>query len=241
MSTLTRTLPLLLILAGTTPTTSPAQSREGMRRAEAARYLSDVHADVKRAYYDREFRGVDLELEYDSAKARLARAQSDQERFWAIDRYLHSLKDSHTYFVGLLRVGLGDFNLDFQFFGESAYVVGVDRGSYADSVGVRTGDEILEFDGQPLTRARADDVVKAFLSAHPIRPLQLKVRAPDRSVAHFSIQPDTAAIYRVKGKQLRRMLSMWRDSIEYSTSHAQATICGLRFLLAPAPVHARRS
>lgn len=224
MSKLTRTLPWLLVIASALPPAANAQTREGLQRARAERYLNDLHADLKRSYYDPSFRGVDIEAEYDSAKARLKRANTNQERYYAIERFLQSLDDSHTAFIGLNRVGLRDFNLDVQFFGPSAFVTGVDSASNAATVGLRAGDEILEFDGKELARESARSVLASFLTQDPIPALRLKVRAPDRSIAELVIQPDTAAIYRVKGKQLRRMLSLWRDSIELSTSHIQATI-----------------
>jgi C-terminal processing protease CtpA/Prc len=220
---------LLLTLASAPSSEALGQTREGESRALAARLLNDVHFDVKRSYYDKTFHGVDMEAAYDSARARLSRARSDQERFNAIDRYMNALNDSHTYFVAPRRIGLSDFNFGVRFQGSSLFVVSVDAESNAAAVGLRAGDEIVQFAGQAINRENAHEILLNFLGQHPIRPLDLTVRAPDQSISKLTIPADTAAIYQLKGKELRRKLSMWRDSAKLATSHVQATIADTVF------------
>lgn len=143
---------LLVALALFVPAAVTAQSREGVRRAVALSYLNDLHADLKRSYYDRNFRGIDVEAVYDSARARLDRATTDQERYRAIEQYLEPLDDSHTVFFAPRRIGLSDFGLSMRFYGDAAFIVGVDAATAADSAGLRLGDEVIGFDGKSLTR-----------------------------------------------------------------------------------------
>lgn len=216
-------LPLLLALL-LFPAPGSAQSREGVRRAAALGYLNDLHADVKRSYYDKTFRGHDIEAAYDSARARLDRAESDQERYHAIDLYLEPLNDSHTRFYAPRRIHVSDFGFGFRFYGNAAFVVGIDPSTSADSAGLRLGDQIERFDGKPITRENADQVLREFFASHPIRPLPLVVRAPNQSVSELMLTADTAAIYRIKGAAFRRLLSSYQDSLERATSHVQASI-----------------
>jgi hypothetical protein len=140
-----RSFPLLLLAAILLlPIAVAAQTRDGARRAESARYLNDLHADLKRSYYDKSFRGVDIEVAYDSARARLDRAMTDQERYRAIDRFLEPLNDSHTFFVAPRRIGLSDYSFGIRFYGDAAFIVRVDPATNADSVGLRLGDRTPE-------------------------------------------------------------------------------------------------
>jgi C-terminal processing protease CtpA/Prc len=181
-------------------------------------------------YYDPAFRGVDIEAARDSAQAEIKRADSDQERAHAIERYLMRFDDSHTFFVSPRRIRLSDFHLGLRFSGDAAFVVRVDEGSAASAAGLRAGDEIVTFNGQPLTRASYYRVVTDFLATHPIKPLDLTVRAVDRSQSQVSLIADTTEIYRIKGAAFRKLISQHRDSSKLATSHVQATIADSVFL-----------
>jgi carboxyl-terminal processing protease len=217
----------LLLLA---PLAAEAQTRRGLQAAAAARYLSDLNADLRRSYYDPNFRGVNLDAAYDSARAELKAASTDPERWRAIERYLERLDDSHTYFIAPWRLGLSDYHFGIRFHGAAAYVVSVDAGSSAETAGLRRGDHIVSFAGQSLSRDNYYRVVNDFLSSGEIRPLALTVRAPDRSTSQLTVTADTTEIYKMKGARFRQWLSQARDSAKIATSHVQATVADSIFV-----------
>jgi C-terminal processing protease CtpA/Prc len=206
------------------PSVSPAQTAEGLLIADARRYLSDLHADLKRSFYDRNFLGLNVDSLREVAEKEIRNAKSQQERYRAIDRFVAAFNDSHTFFVAPRRIGLGDYHFRIQFIADKAYVVGVDKESLAESAGVRLGDEVLLFDGKPLTRSTFYRIATEFLGSHPIRPLELKLKDSYNAYTDVTVPIDTMEIYRTTGARFRKMLAMYRDSSKLATSHLQATV-----------------
>jgi C-terminal processing protease CtpA/Prc len=212
------------------PSASPAQTPEVPLLPDPRRYLADLHADLKRSFYDRNLLGLNVDSMRAVADKEIANAQSDQERYRAIDRFLAPFNDSHTFFVAPRRIGLRDYHFRIRFIAEKPYVVGVDMGSLADSAGVRLGDEVLSFDGNPITRRTFHRVTSEFLGSHPIRPLKLKLKDRYNAHADVTVPIDTAEIYRTTGARFRKMLAMYRDSSELATSHLQASVADSIFV-----------
>ena len=139
------------------PSLSLAQGPDVPLLPDPRRYLADLHADLKRSFYDRNLLGLNVDSMRAVADKEIANAQSDQERYRAIDRFLAPFNDSHTFFVAPRRIGLRDYHFRIRFVADKPYVVGVDKGSLVDSAGVRLGDEVLLFDG-PTTKEGVDVV-----------------------------------------------------------------------------------
>ena len=227
---LRRVLAILIMLVGVRVALASAQSNEGVRILNSKRYLNEVHADLKRTYYDPTFKGLNPDSLKVVAEEQLKAAKSDQERFRAIERFLEPFSDSHTYFVAPRRISLSDYHMRIQFVAETPYIMGVDLGSSAETAGLRVGDQIALFDGKPLTRATYYQTVREFLGAHPIRPLALKLKGVDGGLSDVVVHADTAEIYRMGGARFRKLISATRDSAEFATSHVQATIADSIFV-----------
>lgn len=189
--------------------------------------LRDVESfakDLARHYFDSTYNGLNLDTLQNKARTELINATNYREGNRALERMAAAFNDSHTFFVKPWRIGLDDFHFGIRFIGEVPFVVHVDSLSQADSAGLRRGDEIVEFDGKPITRANYVDVVHDFFTSSPVRSLNLKVRAPDRSFSHIALNADTTAIDRLRGKQFRQFLSNYRDSTRIANAHVQASI-----------------
>lgn len=186
--------------------------------------LEYVYAELKRSYYDPDFRGQDMQAQYEHARLAIERAQTYQQRFQAVRNFLRQLDDSHTAFTAHGAVGLYDYGFNIRFYGDVPFVSAVDTWSFAETAGLRRGDEIVKFNGQTLTRADYVRVVSDFLAQHPIPTLDLEVRTPNRSVGRLVLRADTAALRRMPGRQYRRLLSSARDSAERASRHIQNSI-----------------
>lgn len=225
-----RKIPIVLLLLAAGTSIVHAQTRRGEAIAAAQRYLADVNADLRRSYYDPSFHGVNVEAAYDSAKRELKAARTDSQRFRAIEHFLEQFDDSHTFFVAPSRVGLSDYHFGIRFIGDVAYVMAVDVASHADSAGLRKGDQIVSFDGQPLKRESARHTIRDFLASDPIKPLPLQIRGADGSFSQVTLTADTMEIYKMKGSRFRKLLSLYRDSAELATSHVQAAVTDSIFI-----------
>ncbi|MGQ0813489.1 MAG: S41 family peptidase [Gemmatimonadota bacterium] len=195
--------------------------------------LKRIHAELKRSYYDPKLGGHDMESHYKAAEAEILRATSDQQRFRALSNFLLPLDDSHTYFAGGTPITLGDFGFSYRFYGEAAFVSAVNDWSAADSMGLRRGDEILKFAGQSLTRENQYRVLVDFLGQHPIATLDLDVRAPDRSISRIAITADTAALFKMSGRDYRELHVSARDSVKLASGHMTTSLQNRIFVWRP--------
>lgn len=221
----------LIILSQIISACASGQQYTDARSREAAlQSLDYIHTDLKRSYYDRELKGVDLEAGRVNARSEIERATTAQQRYAAIARYLDVLDDSHTFFIAPRSVTLWDYGFGVRFFGETPYVLALNAGSSADSLGLRTGDEIVSFNGEPLHRNNYTSVIRDFLARNPIPNLALSVRAPNRAMSELLLTADTMAIYRLSGDRFRRLLAQTRDSLELAASHVQVSIRDTVFL-----------
>jgi C-terminal processing protease CtpA/Prc len=186
--------------------------------------LRNLYTELKRSYYDPQFKGMDIDRLYNEAAREVKAATSDQQRHRAVSKFLDALDDSHTFYVAPANVGLDDFGFSFRFYGERAFVSTVNAWAHADTAGLRRGDEILLFAGQPLSRTNYLRVVSTFLGQHPIVDLRLKVRAPDQSLSDITVRADTAALRKLSGKQFRKVYSLALDSARSASRHVQSSI-----------------
>jgi hypothetical protein len=61
--------------------------------------LKAVRDDIKKNYYDPQFRGIDLEARTTFAEERIKQAKTNAEIFGVIAQFLLEFKDSHTLFT----------------------------------------------------------------------------------------------------------------------------------------------
>ncbi|HEY0673444.1 MAG TPA: S41 family peptidase [Longimicrobiales bacterium] len=221
---------LVILLSTILPTQLLAQTRKGMEIAQARRALGSAYASLKRGYYDPEFRGLNIDSLYEVAKDELAQAQTTQQRYRAIQRFMEPLDDSHTGFVVPWRVGLWDYHLGFRFFGDDAIVTKVDIGSHAETAGLRIGDQIVRFAGQELTRVNYARLIANFMASDPIAPLDLTVRGVDGSISTLSVTADTMELRRMRGSDFRRLYAHAQDSSRIARSHVQVSIADSVFV-----------
>jgi C-terminal processing protease CtpA/Prc len=186
--------------------------------------LRSLYPELKRSYYDPQFKGLDVDKLYAEATQEVKAATSEQERRRAIIKFLDAFDDSHTFFVGGTNVGLDDFGFSFRFYGDKPVVSAVNTWAPADSAGLRRGDEIVQFDGQKLNRENYIRIVTNFLGQHPIAHLNLQVRAPDRSMSDLSLRADTAALRKLSGKEFRKLYAAAMDSARNAERHIQSSI-----------------
>ena len=203
---------------------SSQRFRDAQDRAAVELALRNLYPELKRSYYDPQFKGLDIEKLYAEAMQQVKTATSEQERRRALSNFLDAFDDSHTFFVGGTNVGLDDFGFSFRFYGERPFVSVVNSWAHADSAGLRRGDEILLFDGKPLTRDNHIRVVTNFLGQHPIAELKLKVRAPDRSLSDLTLRADTAALRKLSGREFRKLYASALDSARNAGRHVQTGI-----------------
>jgi carboxyl-terminal processing protease len=114
--------------------------------------LGTIKGELKKNYYDPNFRGVNLEERFRLADEKLKAATSRGQLFGIIAQALIDFNDSHTFFIPPQRTTRTDYGWQVQMIGDAAYVTAVRPGSDADKKGLRPGDRVLGVDNYELTR-----------------------------------------------------------------------------------------
>src|SRR5262245_10377718 len=129
--------------------------------------LKQVKADLKEHYYDRSFRGMDVDQAFEQAEVRLRSADSLGQAVGAIADVLMRLDDSHTVFLPPDRKARVRYGWHCSIVGDIPFVVAVAPGSNADKQGLRVGDRVLAWNEYQPTRKNLPQLVYVY---HFVRP-----------------------------------------------------------------------
>ena len=133
------------LLAGAVLHASQAapQSLSKFDRGASLEMLRSIKSDLKDHYYDKTFRGMDVEAVFAETEQKLQTAASAVDAGILLADVLLRLNDSHTVFYPPDRSTRVDYGWTAAMIGDRPYVVSVKRGSDAEKKGMAPGDRIL--------------------------------------------------------------------------------------------------
>src|SRR5262249_42244575 len=114
--------------------------------------LKVIKDDIKKNYYDPNFRGIDLEARFKTADEKLQQAESIGQIFGIIAQALVEFEDSHTFFLPPDRANKIEYGWQMQAYGDKCYVTAIKPGSDAEAKGLRLGDQVLMVNGFKTSR-----------------------------------------------------------------------------------------
>jgi C-terminal processing protease CtpA/Prc len=169
-----------MVIGGLRPSSVYSQQAVSSFDRERGRImLNTIKQDLKKNYYDPNFRGVDVEARFKEADEKIKRAATLGHVFGALGQFLLELNDSHTFFLPPGRSYSTDYGWQMQMIGDKCYVAAVRPGSDADLKGLREGDEIYSIDGFAPSR---ENIWKLNYFYHLVQPVpgnRLVVIKPD--------------------------------------------------------------
>ena len=175
-------LPTLSLLAFLffilTPVTN-AQKVENKDRERGQIMLMRIKDQLKKNYYDPEYRGVNLDARFQTASEKIKEAQSVGQIFGTIAQVLFEFEDSHTFFIPPGRSNKIDYGWDMQVIGDRCFVTSVDKGSDAETKGVKPGDEVLDAGGYKLGRANMWKFQYLYNALRPQPFIRVTLRSPN--------------------------------------------------------------
>ena len=163
-----------------------AQQLDGIERDRWFAMLKNIHAELKKNYFDENFKGVDMEARFNQAEEKIRAATTSGQARSAIAWMLDGLNDSHTFFVPPRSTASYDYGWTMDMIGDACRITAVRPKSDAEKQSVKPGDEILKLNGYKPTRA---DLWKMRYFFHVLQPqpaLRLELRSPDGSVRTVS-------------------------------------------------------
>ena len=173
--------------------------------------LKAARDDIKKNYFDPNFRGIDLEARSKIAEERIKQAKSNGEVFGVIAQMLLEFNDSHTRFLPPPRSARVEYGWQMQTFGDNTYVIAVKPKSDAEAKGLKPGDRVLKIDGIAPNRSNLwiyyylygalspRPVVRMEVLSPGAEPRQLEVNAkvtPGKKIFDFTDTIDLNAYLR---------------------------------------------
>ena len=193
--------------------------------------LRRIKEDLKKNYYDPKYRGMDLDARFKTAEEKIKTATSVGQIF-GIAQVLIELDDSHTFFILPERAYTNDYGWTMQMVGDQCFVSTVDKGSDAETKGVKPGDEVLEAGGYQIDRTnlwkfnylynalRPQPFIRVVLRSPNSEPRQLELLAKRKDgkrmkdLTNYNEYMDMVRKAERSGPRARSSQSIWR-SIAY--------------------------
>jgi C-terminal processing protease CtpA/Prc len=169
-----RLIAALLILAAPVG----AQGLSRFDRSRGFAMLDGVRDDIMKNYFDSAYGGVDIKAVFDSARARIDRADRLEQVLGAIAQATLELNDSHTAFIPPALVYRAEYGWDMRFVGDTCRVLSVVPGSDAERKGMHAGDALLAVGGIPLTRRNLWQLRYAINGIQPRPGLHVSLQPP---------------------------------------------------------------
>jgi len=175
-------IPALLLLTSFVATIISAFAQtppSAFDRDRGRTMLNIIKSDLKKYYYDPDFRGMDIEARFKKAEDKIKEATSQGQIFGIIAQALVDLEDSHTYFVPPSRSFTTEYGWQMQIVGEKCFVIAVKPGSDAEAKGLKEGDEIYTIDGIGPVRENLWKIQYTYQALRPRPGVRLVVIKPN--------------------------------------------------------------
>jgi len=177
-----------------------AQKLESKDRQRGQIMLDRIKDELKKNYYDPNFRGMNLDARFQTASNKIKEAESVGQVFGIIAQVLIELDDTHTFFLPPGRVTDTDYGWTMMMVGDRCYVTSVDEGSDAEAKGVKPGDEVLQVGGWSAERKTLWKIQYLYNTLRPQPGLHVVLRSPNSPVREIDIL--------AKQKQGRQVLDL---------------------------------
>jgi C-terminal processing protease CtpA/Prc len=170
---------LLIVFAGTLVSVFAQSPPSGFERDRGRTMLNVIKGEIKKNYYDPNFRGMDVDVRFKEAEEKIKVATSQGQIFGIIAQALLDLDDSHTFFLPPGRSFTTEYGWQMQMIGEKCYIVAVKPGSDAEAKGLKEGDEVYSIDGFGPVRANLWKLDYTYQALRPRAGVRLVVIKPD--------------------------------------------------------------
>ena len=128
------------------------KSNPKLNRSRGLNMLKEIKGALETHYYDKNYRGIDVDLKYKEAAEKIKDLETNAQIFRVIATFLLEFDDSHTRFFPPNRSNRVEYGFAMQMIGDRCVVVSVKKGSDAEKKGIKVGDQIAKIGQYPVTR-----------------------------------------------------------------------------------------
>lgn len=173
------TVQAILLVSVLLQAQAPAPTISKYDRGASITMLRQVKADLKEHYYDKTFRGMDVDKTFAEAEERLRSAESINQAIAGIVDVLMRLNDSHTMFYPPDRKSRPIYGWEPAMIGDVPYVIDVTKGSDAEKKGLAPGDQLVFWNRYEPSRQNLWQLRYLYNFVRPQAMQRLVVRKPD--------------------------------------------------------------
>lgn len=164
-----------------------AQKVESKDRERGQIMLMRIKDELKKNYYDPNYRGMDIDARFKTASEKIKEAASVGQILGIIAQVLIELDDSHTLFLPPQHQTQVDYGWTMQVIGERVFVNSVDKKSDAETKGVKIGDEVIEAGGYTLGRKNLWKFYYLYNVLRPQPVIRATLRSPNGETRQFDL------------------------------------------------------
>lgn len=172
--------PATIVLSFSAVLAAPLQhGLSGYDRGLSLSMLKQEKEDLQKNYYDRSFRGLNLDQIFAEAEAKLRAAQTTAEATAILAEPLLRLGDSHTRLLPPERLTRTRYGWQAQMVGDTPFVSWVKDGSDAANKGLARGDRIINWNRFAPTRDTLWQIQYVYRNVRPQQLQRVVVQKPD--------------------------------------------------------------
>ncbi len=165
---------------------SPASVK--LNRERGLNMLNEIKDLIKENYYDKNFRGINLDERFKVARERVKTLDTNWQIFRAIAQVVLEFNDSHTRFYPPNRANRVEYGFSMQMIGQNCLVTDVKKGSDAEAKGLKVGDIIVGVGQINPTRENLWKMNYLLYALDPKESLKLHVLNSDKTEKEIEIK-----------------------------------------------------
>lgn len=158
-----------------------------LNRKRGLNMLEDIKDVIKQRYYDKNYRGINIDERFKAAAARIKTLEQNRQIFRAIAQVLIEFNDSHTRFIPPNRSNRVEYGFSVQMIGNNCFVTDVKKGSDAEKKGLKAGDRVAGLGQYETTRANLGTINYLIYSLDPQESIKLHLYNPDRTTREIEV------------------------------------------------------
>lgn len=189
-----------LLFVGLTQQPLRAQAFDRIERERAETMLNVIKGEIKKNYYDANYRGIDVDARFKVAEEKIKQATTLGQAFGVIAQALLDFNDSHTFFQPPPRPVRVEYGWQMQAIGNECYVSAVKPGSDAEAKGLKPGDLLISIDGFKPSRKELWKMEYFYYTLSPRPGMRLIVQSPGQQPRELEVL--------AKVKQGKRVLNL---------------------------------
>jgi C-terminal processing protease CtpA/Prc len=190
--------------------------------------LNEIKDVIRQRYYDKEFRGINLDEKFKASAEKIKAAEYNGQIFRIIAQTVLDFNDSHTLFYPPARASRVEYGFSLQMIGKKCFVVDVKTGSDAEKKGLKVGDQIVGIGNVAPDRQNLWKINYLLYALDPQDTLDLFVRSAEGAQRGIQITATFKTLKERQKEQEERRKKKKESPFECRDINAELIACKLR-------------